>query len=184
MTGVYSGGLVYEYSQESSGYGVVQINGNSVTAVVDNGENQESALAAAFSDTPDPSGDGGYSQTGASSQCPNESSDWNLGSFSGTDLPAFPSAAVNYLKNGAGKGPGLNGAGSQNSGSSKVGTASPACNPTTAVYATATTANGGAAASSSTSGAASAVTLGPVSYGALYTILVTMLSAVAGAMLL
>lgn len=31
MSSVYSGGLVYEYSEEDSGYGLVKINGDSVT---------------------------------------------------------------------------------------------------------------------------------------------------------
>lgn len=186
MTGVYSGGLVYEYSNEGNGYGIVQISGNSVSAVVQQGENQQDALMAAFKGTPAPSGDGGYNENGQASQCPAESDDWQLGKpFAGTtDLPAFPEQAMNYLKNGAGKGPGLAGDGSQNSGDGKVAIASPACNPTTAVYATATTAKGGASSTATKSGAASAVVLGPASYGALYTICAMMLSAFMGALLL
>lgn len=120
MTPVYSGGLVYEYSEEGSGYGLVEINGNSVTELDDFTAYQK-ALAANK-----PSGDGGYKQNLPPSQCPKPSNSWEVTDFDGEDLPAIPDGAVKYLDNGAGSGPGLNGDGSQwNSAGASDSTASP-----------------------------------------------------------
>lgn len=62
MTAVYSGGLVYEYSQESSNYGLVNIDGSSVSTLAD-----FDALKTALSGTSSPQGDGGYNSTGGAS---------------------------------------------------------------------------------------------------------------------
>ena len=86
MTFVYSGGLVYEYSQEASNYGLVTISGSSVTERAD-----FTALQTAFAGTSNPSGDGGYNSTGGASGCPAQSSTWNVTSDA---LPAIPSAAA------------------------------------------------------------------------------------------
>ncbi|KAG0652623.1 Glucan elongating glucanosyltransferase 1 [Hyphodiscus hymeniophilus] len=115
MTSVYSGGLVYEYSQESSNYGLVTISGSSVTERPD-----FSALQSAFKATANPTGDGGFNSTGGASGCPVKSANWNVSSDA---LPAIPSAAAAYMKKGAGSGPGLSGKGSQNSGGTSTGTA-------------------------------------------------------------
>lgn len=117
MTPVYSGGLVYEYSEEGSKYGLVQINGDSVKELAD-----FTALQSAFKNTPAPSGDGGYKSTGAASQCPTQSSTWNV--TSGDALPAIPEPAKKYMTQGAGPGPGLSGPGSQNAGTGSTATAS------------------------------------------------------------
>jgi len=116
MTSVYSGGLVYEYSEEGNNYGLVTINGNSVS------ENQDfQALMQAFSQTSNPTGDGGYNATGGASGCPAyEGQNWQVKDDS---LPAIPEPAKKYFTQGAGKGPGLTGAGSQNSGTPSTGTA-------------------------------------------------------------
>jgi len=116
MTGVYSGGLVYEYSQEASDYGLVEINGNSVTKLPD-----YDALKKAYAGTQDPSGSGGYrSNPGGASQCPGKDSNWLVDSDA---LPAIPEDAKQYMSQGAGKGPGLSGPGSQNAGDASTGTA-------------------------------------------------------------
>jgi len=112
MTGVYSGGLVYEYSQEDSNYGLVEINGNSVTE-----RDDFKALMSAFAGTKNPSGDGGYKSNGAAAQCPSQSKTWDV-TMKSDELPAVPSGASDLFKDGAGKGPGLTGDGSQTSGSS------------------------------------------------------------------
>lgn len=117
MTAVYSGGLVYEYSMEESNYGLVQLNGNSVQELAD-----FKTLKDKFAKTPIPTGDGGYKQSGAASQCPTKSSTWNV-TLAADKLPAFPSGANVYLKNGAGAGPGLQGKGSQDSGSATTSVA-------------------------------------------------------------
>jgi hypothetical protein len=119
MTGVFSGGLVYEYSEEGNGYGLVTISGSSVQPNA-----QFTALASAYSAQANPTGNGGASSTSAASTCPTESAEWDV---TNDDLPAMPAAASIYLKNGAGTGPGLNGPGSQEAGNSSTessGTAS------------------------------------------------------------
>ncbi|KAF2126860.1 glycoside hydrolase family 72 protein [Dothidotthia symphoricarpi CBS 119687] len=142
MTGVYSGGLVYEYSQESSDYGLVSISGSTVTE-----RDDFTTLKNAFSNTANPSGDGGYKSSGSASSCPSESTTWNV-TISSDQLPAFPSDASTYLKNGAGTGAGLSGAGSQDSGSSTSDFASEASGAVTsgAAAATSASASKGAAA--------------------------------------
>ena len=122
MTPSYSGGLVYEYSKEGTAapadlYGLVEINGNSVTELTDFG-----TLASAFKNTPNPTGSGGYRPSGSPAICPTQDSNWNV--TTGSELPVFPSGAATYLKNGAGKAPGLSGSGSQNSGPATVSFAS------------------------------------------------------------
>ena len=141
MTPSYSGGLVYEYSKEgtappASAYGLVSISGSSASELGD-----FSVLANALSNTPSPSGSGGYRPSGSPAICPPFSSNWNV--TTGSDLPVFPSDAATYLKNGAGKGPGLSGSGSQNSGPPTISFA-----PDTPSGATAT----GTSTSTSTSG--------------------------------
>ena len=107
MTPVYSGGLVYEYSEEGSGYGLVEIKGNSVSELPD-----FSALKDQL-EANKPSGDGGYKTNLSPSKCPAASNTWEVHDFKGDELPAIPDGAVKYLNDGAGKGPGLNGDGSQ-----------------------------------------------------------------------
>ena len=124
MTPSYSGGLVYEYSKETTTapsdlYGLVQISsdGSSVQELTD-----FATLASAFSDTPNPTGNGGYRPSGSPAICPTQDNNWNV--TTGSELPVFPSGAATYLKNGAGKPPGLSGSGSQNSGPASVAFAS------------------------------------------------------------
>ena len=121
MTGVFSGGLVYQYSEESDnpGFGLVNIQGNSVSEI--NG--QFSGLATAFKNDQAPSGNGGgRSSSGSPSVCPPQSSFFNV---TGDALPAIPAGAVKYMSAGAGSGPGLSGSGSQEDASGEsTGTAS------------------------------------------------------------
>lgn len=116
MTPVYSGGLVYEYSQEASNYGLVEINGDNVTELTD-----FNTLEQKFKSTDNPSGDGGYNSTGGASGCPAYSSpNWLV---QNDTLPAIPDGAKKYMTQGAGTGPGLSGTGSQNAGGASSGTA-------------------------------------------------------------
>jgi len=142
MTAVYSGGLVYEYSEEGNNYGLVTINGNSVT------ENQDfQYLMQAFQNTSNPTGDGGYNATGGASGCPAyEGANWSVMNDS---LPAIPAPAQKYFTQGAGKGPGLTGAGSQNAGTPSTGTASAGSGQVTA-----TSTYSGAGSTGTSSGAA------------------------------
>ncbi|OHE92959.1 glycolipid anchored surface protein [Colletotrichum orchidophilum] len=110
MTGVYSGGLMYEYSQEVSKYGIVEINGNTVSDLPEYA-NFKNALAK----YPAPTGDGGANSTSHSSACPAKDSVWLADP---SQIPTIPSAAEKYMTAGAGSGPGLDGPGSQTAGDS------------------------------------------------------------------
>jgi len=148
MTPVYSGGLVYEYSQEPSNYGLVVINSDgTITERPD-----FTALQTAYQNTSNPSGNGGYNANGSPSTCPPaQPPEWVVGT---TLIPTMPAGANTYLQNGAGTGPGLNGAGSQNSGTTF------AFNATTG--GTAGTTNGATTGSGTKKSAAVAV---PVPFG-------------------
>lgn len=89
MTGVYSGGLVYEYTAEGENekYGLVKV--QSSTKVNENPDFK--ALKKAFASTKSPSGDGGYESKSAASKCPSKSSNWNVTSDA---LPAIPKKAL------------------------------------------------------------------------------------------
>ncbi|KAF2748898.1 glycoside hydrolase family 72 protein [Sporormia fimetaria CBS 119925] len=115
MTGVYSGGLVYEYSEEEGrDYGLVKLEGNNAKELPD-----FETLKNAFAATKNPSGDGGYNSQGGKSECPQQSKTWEV-EIASDKLPALPEGADEYFKNGAGKGPGLKGAGSQDAGSDET----------------------------------------------------------------
>jgi hypothetical protein len=116
MTSVYSGGLVYEYSEEGSGYGLVTINGNSISEKSDfRNLMQQFKKNSAI-------GDGGYKASGSASKCPRRSSTWEVKDFRGAQLPSIPDGALKYMGKGAGKAPGLKG-GSQWATGTSTGTA-------------------------------------------------------------
>ena len=110
MTGVFSGGLVYEYSEEGNGYGLVDI---SSTGKVTTNPDYDS-LKKAYANAPNPPGNGGATSSSASVSCPTSDANWDVGS---TLLPAIPEAAEKFMSQGAGPGPGFNG-GSQDAGNS------------------------------------------------------------------
>ncbi|KAF2181950.1 glycoside hydrolase family 72 protein [Zopfia rhizophila CBS 207.26] len=169
MTGVYSGGLVYEYSEEGSKYGLVQLDGDSVTELDD-----FKALQSALSGTKSPSGDGGYKSSGAASQCPTKSSTWNV-TIAANQLPAVPSGIEKYMKDGAGKGPGLQGAGSQTSGTKGTNLASAGAGAVAA---------SGTAGAKSSQGAAASMHAPEFSMAPLVCGLVVLISTVFGAALI
>lgn len=119
MTGVYSGGLVYEYSQEDGrDYGLVNIQGDSVSDLPD-----FKALKSAFEKTDSPKGDGGYNSTGGASGCPAKKANaWDVADDS---LPALPTKAEKFFKDGPGKGEGFSGDGSQTAGTPSDSTLEP-----------------------------------------------------------
>lgn len=110
MTSVYSGGLVYEYTVEPNGYGLVEID--------EDGEispNQDfERLMKAYKKTDNPRGDGGYKKNGKASKCPPADEEWEV---DGNVVPEMPKGAEKYMKQGAGKGVGLEGDGSHWAGS-------------------------------------------------------------------
>ncbi len=90
MTGVYSGGLLYEYSREGNNYGIVEVSGNSDSVKEDSDfDNFKSALAM----YPAPSGDGGFTSTTQAAACPTLDSIWDLGKWGESALPAIPNGA-------------------------------------------------------------------------------------------
>ncbi|KAK4251354.1 glycoside hydrolase [Corynascus novoguineensis] len=110
MTHVYSGGLMYEYSMEPNNFGIVKIKGG----VDQTGEREEldefEAFAAALKKWPAPKDDGGYTKTSSASECPTKDANWDVES---SVLPDIPPGALKFFEEGAGKGPGLDGPGSQ-----------------------------------------------------------------------
>lgn len=143
MTVSFSGGLVFEYSEQGNGYGVVNINGNTVTPIAQ----QFNDLKDAFAKVQLPSGDGGATTNNKPQPCPGQSSQWDTKPFTGEALPATPSGAIQYFKNGAGKGPGLSGKGSQWETGGSSSTASQSAGAVTATF-------GSGSSSDSSSGAA------------------------------
>jgi len=128
MTGVYSGGLMYEYSMESNGFGIVKINKDDTITDLKEFDNFSKALAK----YPAPTGAGGAASTTHAVACPTQDSIWEVDP---DILPAMPTTAEKYFKEGAGTGQGLAGKGSQTdwdsgvsstnvTGSSKEGAAS------------------------------------------------------------
>jgi 1,3-beta-glucanosyltransferase GAS5 len=100
MTPVYSGGIVYEYTQGENDYGIVSVKGNTVEELP-----EFSILKDAFKKAAAPTGDGGYSPTGHSSECPpTNTAEWVV---QNNTVPAIPKGAEKFLKEGAGKGKGL-----------------------------------------------------------------------------
>lgn len=103
MTPVFSGGLVYEFTQEPNDYGIVEyetLDDEELTKLDD-----FDSLKERFAKTPNPSGDGGYKEDGEPSECPEKSDLWEAEN----DLPPMPSAASKYLQNGAGEPRGTDG---------------------------------------------------------------------------
>jgi len=169
MTGVYSGGLLYEYSLEANNFGIVQItNGNAVE------QPGFAKFEAALKKYPAPSGDGGFTSTTTSQPCPTKDADWLVDS---TLLPAVPSAALVFFTNGAGKGPGLTGNGSQDAGTGDGATSSGDATPGSG-SATAT------ASPSSSKNAAGITFSGPVDKAPFVVTGITCFFALAGALLL
>ncbi|KAF2724597.1 glycoside hydrolase family 72 protein [Polychaeton citri CBS 116435] len=105
MTGVYSGGLAYEYTLEENGYGLVELSNGEVTP-----NDDFRRLKEKYAATPNPSGDGGARTSVEYPDCPARSEEWNVGT---TLLPEMPVNAKQYLEDGAGRGQGLGGDGSQ-----------------------------------------------------------------------
>lgn len=119
MTGVYSGGIAYEYSLEPNDYGIVEINGDSVEELEDFDSLKEAYAAVEF-----PSGDGGAREDGEASECPAQSEIWDV---EDDTLPAVPEPVLAMFEDGVDEGFGLveDDPGSQFSGTPSEGDADP-----------------------------------------------------------
>ncbi|KAJ5210905.1 Glycoside hydrolase superfamily [Penicillium cf. griseofulvum] len=169
MTPVYSGGLVYEYTESDNKYGLVKVNGDQVVPNKD-----YKALKTSFEGTDNPKGDGGYNSTGGASTCPKmQKPNWDVDS---EILPAMPAPAKKYLTEGAGKGDGFAGKGSQNSGTKSSGDATQGSGEVSAA-----TGTGAAASSTSSKGAAASLKPFQFSFAPVTVGMVTVLSTLFGA---
>jgi len=120
MSSVFSGGYVYEFSQEPNKYGLVEISndGKSGKKLQD-----FTSLQKQYASAENPSGGGGYQTDLKPSECPPKVK----GSWEANDtLPAIPDGAKKYMTQGAGKplGNGDTGASSGYGGSSSTTTGS------------------------------------------------------------
>lgn len=93
MTAVYSGGLVYEWTQEVNNYGLVDWTSEKITKRPDY-EN----LKKEYAKKANPTGDGNYKPKGGANDCPPKSENFDLKD----PVPPMPKAAEKYFKNGAG----------------------------------------------------------------------------------
>ncbi|CEI66877.1 1,3-beta-glucanosyltransferase gel1 [Fusarium venenatum] len=123
MSSVYSGGLMYEYSLEDNDYGIVKIKGNTVQP-----EDEFDLFKSALSKYPAPTGAGGAAKASHGVECPKSESVWQVDP---SYLPEMPAQAEKYMKDGAGKGPGINGDGSHFDTDSGTATASVAVGTST-----------------------------------------------------
>lgn len=106
MTGVYSGGLMYEYTVEPNEYGIVEIDSDGNAEETDEYDN----LVSALSNFPAPTGSVSQEwSTTTSVACPTRDSNWEVDP---SELPVMPEEAEQYMEDGAGEGPGLDGPGS------------------------------------------------------------------------
>lgn len=104
MTSVFSGGLVYEYSEEDNKYGLVEISKNGDITKKTDYNNLKSELAKVKM----PSGDAGASSKTDASKCPAfEEGVWEVDP--NAPIPSMPKRASAFLTNGAGKPLGTNG---------------------------------------------------------------------------
>lgn len=96
MSSVFSGGLVYEYSNETNNYGLVQSDSpTNVTKLQDFAN-----LKSEYASVSNPQGDGGYSESNQHSTCPPyQEGIWEANNT----LPEMPSAASVYFESGAGQ---------------------------------------------------------------------------------
>ena len=94
MSSVFSGGLVYEYSEEDNEYGLVKLGDDDDDDDVTPNQDFKN-LKNEFNKTENPSGDGGASKdlTGGNN-CPSKSSLWNVTE----EIPDTPGGAIKYLK--------------------------------------------------------------------------------------
>ncbi|KAH6891371.1 1,3-beta-glucanosyltransferase Gel1 [Thelonectria olida] len=117
MDSVYSGGLMYEYTNETNNYGIVKIGSDDKVTTLSEYANFKTALA----NNPAPTGNGGAASTTHSQECPTSDSKWQVDP---SLVPVMPNQAQKYFTKGAGDGAGLKGDGSQDQADSGTATAS------------------------------------------------------------
>ncbi|KAL5614312.1 hypothetical protein BROUX41_004420 [Berkeleyomyces rouxiae] len=173
MTGVYSGGIVYEYSMETNGYGIVKISNSSDSTSVS--ELPEfSAYASALSAYAAPTDSAGAASTTHAVACPTQDSVWEVDP---AILPNIPDKAATYLTKGAGTGQGLSTTGSQTNGDSGMSTSNSTDANKNGTSTSSSSSSGSSSGSSSDANSASRMFTSGVAFtGA--TLMVTVLSAI------
>lgn len=150
MTSVFSGGLVYEYSEEENKYGLVSIGTDGSITKKDDYDNLKKELSG----TTDPSGDAGASSDETASECPDyEAGVWEV---KDSNLPSMPKRASSMISSGAGKPLGTNG---PNTSYGDEGDISDNQNAATASSTSTSSRTSGTGSSSSSAGASGGVTV-------------------------
>lgn len=90
MSSVFSGGLVYQYTEDSSKYGLVQVESDTSVETLTDFDN----LREELNSTEDPTGTGGASTSNSISSCP---TNWNFS----IAVPTAPDGLAKLLKDGA-----------------------------------------------------------------------------------
>ncbi|KAF5102291.1 hypothetical protein D0Z00_000474 [Geotrichum galactomycetum] len=155
MSSVFSGGLVYEYSEEDNKYGLVEISKSGEITKKTDYNNLKSELAKVEM----PSGDAGASTKTDASKCPAyEAGVWEVDPDAA--IPSMPKRASAFLTDGAGKALGTNGPntsyGDEGDIADNQAAAEKALTAKTTSKAPSATASGSAAAASAVSASASA----------------------------
>ncbi|KAL1900088.1 1,3-beta-glucanosyltransferase [Ceratocystis pirilliformis] len=114
MTGVYSGGIVYEYSMEDNKYGIVKIGDSKVEEL-----DEFSSYSKALSSYAAPTDAAGAASTTHAVACPTKDATWEVDP---AIIPDIPAKAATYMSKGAGTGQGLSTTGSQTNGDSGLST--------------------------------------------------------------
>ncbi|KAI5292677.1 beta-glucanosyltransferase, partial [Ascosphaera pollenicola] len=140
---------VYEYSQESSNYGLVEISNTTVKELSD-----FTRLKEAFQNTAPPTGTGGYNSTGGANPCPAKSDNWEVDPDA--DLPSTPSKAVQFMESGPAEPSGFSG-GSQTAGEDGGSSLTAGSGPTITASTTEATGSSESSSGVKSSGAAGAV---------------------------
>lgn len=91
MSAVFSGGLVYEYTEEENEYGLVEISSDNKTVTTNKDYDN---LKQQFASVSNPEGDGGYQSDLPHSNCPPRSSNWEASN----DIPDTPKGALKYVQ--------------------------------------------------------------------------------------
>lgn len=90
MSAVFSGGLVYEYTEEDNKYGLVLISSDNRTVTTNDDFDN---LKEQFSSATNPSGDGGYQTSLPHSNCPPQTNQWEASDT----VPETPKGALKYI---------------------------------------------------------------------------------------
>ncbi|CRK42257.1 hypothetical protein BN1708_008718 [Verticillium longisporum] len=175
MTGVYSGGLMFEYTMEENNFGIIEVKNGKVEELP-----EFANFASALSKWPMPTAATALHSTTHGVACPTSASLWEVNE---SLLPKMPQAAEKYMDDGAGTGPGLDGDGSQwnaNSGTATTSVASGAPSPT----GQGSSSGGGGGGNNGGSGNGDSAAAGLASHGMLYVSFAAAVATVMGTMFL